>query len=112
MSDWTVCVEYKNKDLETVIEKEYDFIQYTEMLDLGLKGILVDVENAFYMLQDNAQKDDWSEEAKERYKAIRHKLLDKANAIRRLPKSLHYKGQSPTAVNFSDVLAAYINANQ
>ena len=110
MSDWTVTIEYKNKEMETVVEKEYDFLQYTEMLDLGLKGILVDVENAFYALQNNLQKEDWSEDAQNRYKAIRHKLLDKANAIRRLPQSLNYKGTSPLAVNFSDIIAAQLNA--
>ena len=110
MSDWTVKIEYKNSDMETVIEKEFDFLQYTEMLDLGLKGILVDVENAFYALQDNKQKDDWSDDAKSRFKAIRHKILDKSNAIRRLPQSLTYKGTSPLAVNFSDIIAAQLNA--
>ena len=112
MNDWTVKIEYKNKDMETVVEKEYDFLQYTEMLDLGLKGILVEVENAFYALQDNKQKEDWSDDAEERFRSIRHKLLDKANAIRRLPQSLQYKGRSPLAVNFSDIIAAQLNAEK
>jgi len=110
MSDWTVKIEYKNSDMETVVEKEYDFVQYTEMLDLGIKGILVDIENAFYALQGNRSKDDWDKEAKERFKAIRHKMLDKSNAIKRLPQSLSYKGISPLTVNFSEVIAAQLNA--
>ncbi len=112
MNDWTVRVEYKNNNMETIVEKEYDFLQYVEMLDLGLKGILVDVENAFYALQDNKQKDDWSEDATNRFKAIRHKLLDKANAVRRLPRTLSYKGTSPLAVNFSEIIAAQLNADE
>ena len=47
MSDFRVKIEYKNKDLETVVEKEYDFIDYTEMLNLELKRILMDIEDAF-----------------------------------------------------------------
>ncbi len=112
MSDWTVKVDYKNNEMETVIEKEYDFLQYTEMLDLGLKGVLVDVENAFYALQENKRKDDWSDEAKERFKTIRHKILDKANAIKRLPQTLNYKGLSPLSINFSDIIAAQLNAEE
>ena len=48
MSDFKVKIEYKNKDLETVVEKEYGFIDYTEMLSLELKRILMDVEDSFY----------------------------------------------------------------
>ena len=48
MSDFKVKIEYKNKDLETIVEKEYDFIDYTEMLSLELKRVLMDIEDAFY----------------------------------------------------------------
>ena len=38
MSDFTVKIEYKTKDengeLQTVVEKEYDFLDYTDMLNL------------------------------------------------------------------------------
>ena len=47
MSDWKVKIEYKNKDLETVVEKEYEFIDYTEMLCRELKRVLNDIEDAF-----------------------------------------------------------------
>ena len=52
MSDFTVKIEYKTKDengeLQTVVEKEYDFLDYTDMLNLEIKNLLVDIENAFY----------------------------------------------------------------
>ena len=95
MSDFKVKIEYKNKNLETVVEKEYNFIDYTEMLNLELKRVLMDIEDAFYYLSGNKQKQEWSPELAERFNKIRHKLLDQANAIRRLPDNLSYKGIKP-----------------
>lgn len=105
MSDFKVTIAYKNKDLETVVEKEYSFIDYTEMLNLELKRVLMDIEDAFYYCSDNKQKQDWSPELTERFQKIRHKLLDQANAIRRLPENLSYKGVKANTISFSEFLA-------
>ena len=105
MSDFKVKIEYKNKNLETVVEKEYNFIDYTEMLNLELKRILMDIEDAFYYLSGNKQKQDWSPELTERFQKIRHKLLDQANAIRRLPENLSYKGIKANTISFAEYLA-------
>lgn len=99
MSDFKVKIEYKNEKMETVVEKEYDFQQYTEMLHLDLMHILSDVEAAFYHFCDGKSKDDWPEEEKKRFQAIRHKILDEANALRRLPRTLNYKGVHPADIN-------------
>lgn len=105
MSDFVVKIEYKNKDLETVVEKEYNFIDYTENLNLELKRILMDIEDAFYYFSGNQQKQDWSPELTERFQKIRHKLLDQANAIKRLPENLSYKGVKGTSMPLSEYLA-------
>ena len=99
MSDWIVKIEYKNENLETVVEKEYDFFQYTEMLHLELMRVIMEVENAFYQLSGNKQKSDWDPEVLESFKKIRHKLLDQSNAIKRLPMTLSYKGHRANEVN-------------
>jgi hypothetical protein len=91
-SDFKVTVEYKNQNMETVVEKEYDFISYTEMIHIALMKIIAEIEDAFYSFSDGKQKEDWSPEMVERFKKIRHKLLDQANAIKRLPQNLTYKG--------------------
>jgi hypothetical protein len=57
MSDWTVKIEYKNKNLETVVEKEYDFIPYTEMINLELMRLIMEIEDAFYVFSGNKQKE-------------------------------------------------------
>lgn len=105
MSDFRVKIEYKNKDLETVVEKEYGFVDYTEMLSLELKRILMDIEDAFYLFSGNKQKQDWPPELTERFNKIRHKLLDQANAIKRLPDNLSYHGIKATTMPFSEFIA-------
>ena len=104
MSDFIVKIEYKNKNLETVVEKEYDFIAYTEMLQLELMRIIMDIEDAFYHFAGDKQKEDWPPELTERFKKIRHKMLDQANAIKRLPQNLSYKGAKADQVPFSELL--------
>ena len=108
MSDFKVTIEYKNKDLETVVEKEYSFIDYTEMLNLEIKRILMDVEDAFYYFSGNKQKSEWSPELSERFNKIRHKLLDQANAVKRLPENLSYNGVKGNTIPFSEFIAKSI----
>ena len=104
MSDWKVKIEYKNKDLETVVEKEYNFMDYTEMLNLELKRVLMDIEDAFYYFSGNKQKADWSPELTERFAKIRHKLLDQANAVKRLPQTLFYKNIPANSMSCSEFI--------
>ena len=105
MSDFVVKIEYKNKNLETVVEKEYDFISYTEMLNLELMRLIMDIEDAFYVFSGNKQKEDWSPEMTERFKKIRHKMLDQANAIKRLPQKLSCRGIKADQITIGE----YIN---
>ena len=105
MSEFKVKIEYKNKNLETIVEKEYEFIDYTDMVSLELKRVLMDIEDAFYYFSGNKQKQDWSPELTERFQKIRHKLLDQANAIKRLPENLSYHDVKASAMPFSEFLA-------
>ncbi len=109
MSDFTVKIEYKNQNLEAVIEKEYEFSQYTDLLNLELMRIITETEDAFYHLTGK-QKEDWDNETKSRFQHIRHKLLDQANAIKRLPQTLSFHGISAGSVSFSEVIAKDINS--
>ena len=105
MSEFTVKIEYKNKNLETVVEKEYDFISYTEMLHLELMRLIMEIEDAFYVFSGNKQKEDWPPELADRFKKIRHKMLDQANAIKRLPQNLSYRGVKADQVSISDFIS-------
>lgn len=103
-SEWTVTIQYKNENLETVVEKEYDLITYTEMLHLALMRSVADIEEAFYFVSGGKQKEDWPPELKMRFKTIRHKLLDEANSIRRLPANLTYKGHKADQISIGDFI--------
>ena len=105
MSDWKVKIEYKNKDLETVVEKEYEFIDYTEMLCRELKRVLNDIEDAFFYFSGYKTKQEWDEETIKRFDTIRHKLLDQANAIKRLPENLSYKNIQANTMSMGELLS-------
>jgi len=104
MSDWKVTIEFKNKDMETVLEREYDFVDYTAMLDRELKRVLKNVEDAFFYFSNYKPKEEWDKDLLERFDIIRHKMLDQANAIKRLPQNLSYKGMKADQVSISDFI--------
>ena len=104
MDGWTVTIEYKNENLETVVEKEYDFISYTSMLYMNLMGILKEIEDAFYDINQGKQKQDWTPESMEKFKKIRNKILDESNSIRRLPETLSHNGVKPNQMSFGEYL--------
>ena len=105
MSDFKVKIEYKNKELETVVEKEYDFIDYTEMLSRELNRILKNVEDVFFYMSDYKPKNEWDKELLERFDNIRHKVLDQANAIKRLPNTLSYKTIPANTMSISEFIS-------
>lgn len=108
-SDWIVKIEYKNQRLETVIEKEYPFDQYTGLISDELMSVITDIENAFYSFEGGKRKKEWRKESMEKFNEIKHKLLDHANSIRRLPMTLNYKGIPANSISFSKYLAEKLN---
>lgn len=110
MNDFTVKVSYRNRDMSEPKEWTYDFKQYTEMMKRELMRIIMEVEDAIYHLQGSRSKDEWDTETMERFQKIRHKLLDQANAIERLPASLYYKGVNCSSISVSEMLANIINS--
>ena len=105
MSDFKVRISYKNKNMETVVEKEYDFIDYTMLINLDLKKILGLIEEAFVYMNEGKSKQEWPKEVLDRFNEIRHKTLDQANAVRRLPETLSYKNIPATTMSFSEFIA-------
>ena len=106
-SEWIVTIQYKNKDLETVVEKEYDIITYTEMVEASLMRAISEIEAAFYTFSGNKRKEDWPEDLQESFKKIRHRLLDQANSIKRLPHNLTFRGNRADQISIGD----FINRN-
>lgn len=84
----SVTVDYRNAKREVVHTKTYSFEEYTEMMRLDLLRIISDVENLVYLTNHNQSKEDWPDEVWNSFTGIKHKLLDKANDIGRLPDTL------------------------
>jgi hypothetical protein len=91
MNDISVKVSYKNKKLEKVKDCTYDFSEYTEMIYFELMRVIMDIEDVFYRLEDSKAKDQWDEQNTVDFQKIRHKILDQANAIKRLPQNVFMK---------------------
>lgn len=58
------------------------------MLSLDLKRIITDIEDLVYMTNGNKSKDDWNETELMAFNKIKHKILDKAGEIGRLPENI------------------------
>lgn len=110
MTDFSVKIAYRNRSLENVGEETYDFVQYSEMMKKQQTRIIVDVEDLLYYIQDNKSKEEWDEGTMVRFQHIRHKLLDQANAIERLPRNLYYKGVNCASISSSEMIANVLNS--
>lgn len=109
LNDYTVNIVFKNRSLESVNQRSYSLADYCQEQKLNLMHIITDVENAFYDMQGNKSKDDWSPEAMNMFQHIRHRLLDSANSIERLPRNLHYKGVNVGSMSGSEYIAGILN---
>ena len=105
----TVKVAYRNKDTGNTDEWTYDFQQYAEMKKREIMRIIMEVEDVIYHMQGGNSKDDWDSQTMERFQRIRHKLLDQANAIERLPRNLYYKNVNCMNKSISEILASIID---
>ena len=86
-----VKVTYKNKDMQPVYSKTYTLEEYTDMLRADLMKLVSDVENLCYVANDNKPKDEWSDDTFSLFCLIKHKLLDKAGDIGRIPENIVYQ---------------------
>lgn len=72
--DMIVKVSYKDRDLNTVKEREYTLRNYASMLRVDVQKVIVDIENAMYRLSGNRTKDEWDDGTRLLFSKIRHKL--------------------------------------
>lgn len=109
MNDFTVRVSYMNKNMEKVNEQEYDFKQYLEMVKLELMRIIMDVQDSFISMNDGKPKEEWDASILKQFQKIRHKLLDQANAIERIPNNLYLTDMKCEPMKVSELLANIFN---
>lgn len=110
-NDFTVKVVHRSKDsAQEWKEWSYDLTQYAYVTKRELVRVITDVEDALYAAQGDKSKEDWDEDTMTRFQRIRHKLLDQANAIERLPQNLYYKNVNCMSQSASEMLAQMIDS--
>lgn len=88
MEDLRVKVVYRDKNLEPTYQRTYLLKDYTDMIRMNLLRVISDVEDLVYITRSGQSKEDWSDDVWVRYQHIRHKLLDNAGSIGRLPEDI------------------------
>ena len=102
-----VKITYLNKNLDPVYEKSYLLGDYTEMLRSDLLRLISDVEDLVYIATGNKPKDDWPDELWSSFHKIKHKILDKAGDIGRLPNNIFETGNETRTL--SEFVAEIVN---
>ena len=82
-------VVYYNAKMQPVCEKHYDLNTYLELIKSDLLRVITDVEDAIYEANGCLPKEDWSDEVWLKFSKIKHKILDKAGDISRLPDNIY-----------------------
>jgi len=88
MKDLIVHVSYQNADGKIIQDREYTLKHYTEILREDLLRLISSVEDLVYKSNHNLPKEDWSDDVWNAFLGVKHKLLDKANDVGRIPESI------------------------
>ena len=105
VSEIVVRVTYRDKDLRPTYTKTYTLPEYVESIKNDLQGLVGDVETLGYIANNNKPKEEWSDDSFDSFMRIKHKLLDKAGEIGRLPVNLVMRKSEP----LSDYMARVLN---
>lgn len=105
ISDYSVSVTYKNSQLDQVRTRTYRFDEYCNDLRNNVLAAIGEVELAMGVAQGDPDKSKWSESSMEHFKKVRHKLLDVANNVSRLPTNTCYRGERIANIKLADFIA-------
>lgn len=83
-----VKVKYRNELGDMISSREYLLSDYVGMIRTDLFRVITDVENLYYRLNDGKPKREWAASDMEDFNLLKHRLLDKAGEIERLPEIL------------------------
>lgn len=100
-----VRITYRDKDLQPTYVKTYTLDEYAANMRADLQGLVGEVETLGYIANGNKPKDEWSDESFAVFSRVKHKLLDKAGEIGRLPENMNVRTREP----LSDYMARILN---
>lgn len=83
-----VKITYRNSNLDPVSTRIYPLEDYTAMLRNDLLRLITDIEDAFYVASGDKSREEWPDDVWSSYLRIKHKILDKAGDIGRLPRNI------------------------
>lgn len=109
MDDFTVNIVYRNKDLDEVGDRSFPVQLYCSNVKSDLMRVILDVENLIYELESYKRKEDWNNEHQQAFQHIRHRILDAANSVERLPENMRYKGKPLNSMPPSEYFAKFFN---
>lgn len=109
LNDYTVNITIRNKDMESVSERNYSFASYCQEQKCNLARVINDVEHAFTDLCGKS-KDQWDEETARKFYGIRRNLLNAANNIERLPGNMRYRGTRLDSMPAGEFVAGILNS--
>lgn len=98
VSGLVVTVVYRNEKLAPVCEKEYELSEYTTLIKNDIMRIITDVEDALYEATGK-KKSEWPPSIMVRFDKIKHKLLDKAGEVSRIPENISIDVETPVYVD-------------
>lgn len=105
LKEIVVKVTYRDKDLRPTYTKTYSLDEYAETIRSDLQNLVGDVETLGYIANGNKAKEEWSDESFAIFTRIKHKLLDKAGEIGRLPVNMAVR----TKMSLSDFMAQLLD---
>jgi len=97
VQDIIVQITYRDKMLRPIYTKAYSLQEYADAVRADLQGLVGEVETLGYIANNNKPKDEWDDESFEVFSRIKHKLLDKAGEIGRLPSNMTLRTREPLA---------------
>lgn len=100
-----VRIVYRDKDLQPTYTKTYTLNEYADAMRSDLQSLVGEVETLGYIANHNKPKDEWDDESYAVFSRIKHKLLDKAGEIGRLPANITLRTSEP----LSDYMARLLN---
>ena len=92
MQEPKVHIVYRNSKLQPVADELYDLTEYALMVKNDLVRLITDIEDLTYAATNGLPKSEWEDSIWAKFSVIKHKLLDKAGEMQRLPANLVYGG--------------------
>jgi len=99
-----VKVTYRDKELNPTYTKTYTLPEYADSIRSDLQSLVGEVETLGYLANGNKPKEEWSDASFATFTRIKHKLLDKAGEIGRLPSNMMQLKREPLSSYVAQIL--------